>query len=906
VIISVLCALQQCGVCPCVGLSTGRCSECCQLHDSYPKSETPSFTCTSICVVNCCGRLRSTGPRLSLQQQWILPSNFNPHLCISSVPQCCGLCSCSFCFGCSCSTCRQQQTSNSTLALRGSDRQRRSIRALSYCCPCPPLASGCQCCAITSGLCSPKRYGLCSCVLLCTPTCRDSRTCVLSCNSCQCSVTQQWPLPACPKAFICTFASNGRRVVALIGNSFLADQRLLPVCLFVISVSASDWSCGSIRPSRQQQWPLPSHFHVQLCINCVPQCCGFRSCFSRLICSCSTCRQLQDFNSMYRNPCTLASTSKCRDFCTCTFRGIGCQQCVMVQLLLVFFFAALAPSLALSRSNFSPCSPLLQQWPLLVCPVAFICIFAFNGRKVAASFGCSFSADLQQLSVPPVVALASISDWSCGSTGLRLSLQQQWPLSCPWLIYNSSPLAGLILLCAVWCLLPYLFVSVDAVLCVLDCPWSTYNNPPLTGPILSRAGRRLLPCFLASVDVELRVLVCSCLTYNNSPLGGLIPFRAVLRFLPSPRVSVDVVLCVLVCPWPIYNNPPLVGFIPSRAVRRLLRCLFASFDDALRVLVCPWLIYNNPPLAGLSPSRAVRRLLRCSFVSVDVAFRVLVCPWPIYNNPPLVGFILSCAGRCRLPCLLVFVDVALRVLACPWPIYNNPPLGGLIPSCAVRRLSRCLFVSVDDALRVLVCPWPIHNNPLLAGLTPSHAVRRLFRCLFVSVDVALRVLVCPWPIYNNPLLAGLTPSRAVRRLYRCLFVSVDVALRVLVCPWPIYNNPPLAGLIPSRAVWCLLPLPLALFDVALRVLVCLWPFYNNFPLAGLIPSRAVSRFLPFLFAFVLSVMDGGCAFAAFSRCLLLCILFFVFFILQSVFRVHPFVLRSCTVIHEVKALGTVF
>ena len=101
-------------------------------------------------------------------------------------------------------------------------------------------------------------------------------------------------------------------------------------------------------------------------------------------------------------------------------------------------------------------------------------------------------------------------------------------------------------------------------------------------------------------------------------------------------------------------------------------------------------------------------------------------------------------------------------------------------------------------------------------------------------------------------------------------------------------------------------LPLALFDAAFRVLVCPWLIFDDPPLAGLIPSRAALCFLFLSPAFVLSVMDVGCAFSAFSWCLLLCILFFFFFVLQSVFRGHPFVLRSCTVIREVKASGTVF
>ena len=157
---------------------------------------------------------------------------------------------------------------------------------------------------------------------------------------------------------------------------------------------------------------------------------------------------------------------------------------------------------------------------------------------------------------------------------------------------------------------------------------------------------------------------------------------------------------------------------------------------------------------------------------------------------------------------------------------------------------------------------------------------------------------------------------------------------MLDCSWPIYNNPLLAGLIPFRVVLCRFPLYLALCDVALYVLVCSWPISNDPLLAGLIPSRVVPRRLPlylgslnvvacffvvlvvhtcegvFLLALVvvLSVMDVGCSLSAFSRCLLLsCILFFFFFfVLQSIFRVHPFVLRSSTVIREVKASGTVF
>ena len=210
-------------------------------------------------------------------------------------------------------------------------------------------------------------------------------------------------------------------------------------------------------------------------------------------------------------------------------------------------------------------------------------------------------------------------------------------------------------------------------------------------------------------------------------------------------------------------------------------------------------------------------------------------------------------------------------------------------------------------------------------------------CLFCLVSSAVRAFnrSCGSTSSRSPLQQQ-WPLPLYLRLLPPSLALFDVALHVLVCSWPIYNNPPLAGLIPSRVVLRFLPSSLALFDVALHVLVCSWPIYNNPSLAGLIPSRVVSPRLstlplgfrkvfasacycvvlvvhtcsgvfPLALVVVLSVMDVGCAFSAFSRCLLSCIIFFFFFVLQSVFRVkHPFLLRSSTVILGFKASGTVF
>ena len=112
--------------------------------------------------------------------------------------------------------------------------------------------------------------------------------------------------------------------------------------------------------------------------------------------------------------------------------------------------------------------------------------------------------------------------------------------------------------------------------------------------------------------------------------------------------------------------------------------------------------------------------------------------------------------------------------------------------------------------------------------------------------------------------------------------------------WPIYNNPPLAGLIPSRVAFLRLLLP--------PLGCCVDASAKKYVVLAVCSCLSVP---PLALVVILSVMDVGYAFSAFSRCLLSCILFFFFFVLQFVFRVTPLLLRSSTVIREVKASGTV-
>jgi hypothetical protein len=127
-----------------------------------------------------------------------------------------------------------------------------------------------------------------------------------------------------------------------------------------------------------------------------------------------------------------------------------------------------------------------------------------------------------------------------------------------------------------------------------------------------------------------------------------------------------------------------------------------------------------------------------------------------------------------------------------------------------------------------------------------------------------------------------------------IIIIIIIAFHVLVCPWPIYNLP-LAGLIPSHVVF--LRLSLGSFGFCRDASAYYFVVLAAHTCEGvLLPTLVV----------VLSVMDVGCAFSAFSRCLLSCIFFFFFFVLQFVFRVTPLLLRSSTVIREVKASGTVF
>ena len=103
------------------------------------------------------------------------------------------------------------------------------------------------------------------------------------------------------------------------------------------------------------------------------------------------------------------------------------------------------------------------------------------------------------------------------------------------------------------------------------------------------------------------------------------------------------------------------------------------------------------------------------------------------------------------------------------------------------------------------------------------------------------------------------------------------------CSWLISKEPLPAVFGPPRAAFLhLLPFP--------SVLLVMRTCWGVFPLVLVV---------------ILLVMDVGCVFSAFSRCLLSCIIFFFFFVLQYVFRVNPLLLMRSTVIREVKASGTV-
>ena len=170
-------------------------------------------------------------------------------------------------------------------------------------------------------------------------------------------------------------------------------------------------------------------------------------------------------------------------------------------------------------------------------------------------------------------------------------------------------------------------------------------------------------------------------------------------------------------------------------------------------------------------------------------------------------------------------------------------------------------------------------------------------CLFCLVSSAVRAFnrSCGSTSSRSPLQQQ-WPLPLYLRLLPPSLALFDVALHVLVCSWPIYNNPPLAGLIPSRVVSPRLStLPLGFRKVFASACYCV-----------VLVVHTCSGVFPLALVVVLSVMDVGCAFSAFSRCLLSCILFFFFFVLQYVFRVSPLLLRSSTVIREVKASGTVF